>query len=71
MQHEGSRHAAAIAAAEDRTSAMECKQRKASNKVLDVQFELSIIATQLHADASTMPSHRKTCLPADIRSGKV
>jgi hypothetical protein len=52
-------------------SATECKQRKAFNKVLDVLFELSIIAMQLHADASTTPSHRKTCVPADTKSGKV
>lgn len=51
-------------------SATECKQRKAFNK-LDVLFELSIIAMQLHADASTTPSHRKTCVPADTKSGKV
>ena len=43
----------------------------AHSKVLDVLFELSIIAMQLHADASTTPSHRKTCVPADTKSGKV
>ena len=52
-------------------SAMECKQRKAFNKVLDAHFELCIIAMQLRADASTTLKHRKTCLPADTKSGKV
>ena len=77
MQHESSCHAAARAATEARSAGcfscckMECKECKARYMVLDVLHELSIIAMQLHADASTMPSHRKTYLPADIKSGKV
>jgi len=67
-------HAAARAATEDHSAGWSSccrKECKSHNKVLDVPFELSITAMQVHADASTMPNHRKTCLPADTKSGKV